>query len=327
MAADPPTASVIVPSYNRPSALRQCVDALALLDYPASRLEVVVVDDGSPQPLPFLSGPKRPTVTVIRQENKGPAAARNRGALRAAGEIIAFTDDDCRPRPGWLRHLVSAITDEPSALVGGRTLNALHANPFAAASQDLVNFLYDSFFDTDTPRARAIRPFVTSNNMAVRRQHFLDLSGFDETFCFSAGEDRDLCERWASNVGPLRLTSLAIVDHYHRLTPSGFLRQHFLYGRGAMHLYRQRGRYTKQFTGFEPASFYLRMLRYPFTRHSAGKGALGALLVAISQAASLAGILAEAVNSSIEDKDADGPRTRPARTASPGRPADGVNSR
>ena len=228
----------------------------------------------------------------------------------ASGEIIAFTDDDCRPRPDWLRHLVSAISVEPSALVGGRTLNGLHTNPFAAASQDLVNFLYDCFFDAGTPRVRAIPPFITANNMAVGRERFLDLGGFDETFSFSAGEDRDLSERWAANVGPLRLTSLAIVDHYHHLTPSRFLRQHFLYGRGAMHLYRRRGRYTEPFAGFEPASFYLRMLRYPVTRHSAGKGALGGLLVALSQAASLAGILAEAVKPSSKEVDSDDEKIR-----------------
>lgn len=294
-----PTVSVVVPSYNRPASLHACLASLGRLDYPRPRLEVVVVDDGSPAPVcqpNAESGDLR--VSVVRQENRGPAAARNRGAALATGEIIAFTDDDCCPRPDWIRHLVAALREEPGALVGGRTVNALPGNVFAQTSQDLVSFLYEAFFTDTVPTKAAMPPFLTANNMAARRDRFLALGGFEESFRFSAAEDRELSERWALQAGPLRLAERAVVEHHHHLGPRRFLRQHFLYGRGAMHLYRQRQRRGRAFTGLEPVSFYRAMLGYPIRQHRWARGVVGSALVAIAQGASLAGIAVEAIERS-----------------------------
>jgi GT2 family glycosyltransferase len=293
-AGDAPLVSVVVPSYGRPHELRGCLDALARLDYPAHRFEVVVVDDGSPEPLASIpGGADRPEVTVIRQANRGPAVARNRGATVASGEILAFTDDDCRPHPEWLAHLVAPLEDEPSALVGGRTRNAVRGNPFADASQDLIDFLYDYF-----PDAVALRPFFTSNNMAVRREPFLAVGGFEESFRFSAGEDRDLSERWAADVGPLRLADPAVVDHHHAMSAARFVRQHFRYGRGGMHLARRRRLRGQGAPTAEPVSFYMRMLRYPLARHPGYRGFLISALLVLAQAVNLSGIAFEAAFSS-----------------------------
>ncbi len=77
------------------------------LDYPADQFEVIVIDDGSSMPIDAWSGDSR--VRVIRQDNKGPAAARNAGIASARGAFLAFTDDDCVPEPGWLAALVEAL--------------------------------------------------------------------------------------------------------------------------------------------------------------------------------------------------------------------------
>lgn len=291
-----PRVSVVVPTYNRPDGLRACLESLARLDYPRSKLEVIVVDDGSPAPAVVSSSAEVGlAVSLIRQENRGPAAARNRGAASASGEVIAFTDDDCRPRPAWIRQLVAALAAEPSALVGGRTVNAIEGNVFAQTSQDLVSFLYEAFFSNGVPTKAAMPPFLTANNMAARRELFLALGGFEESFRFSAAEDRELSERWAAHTGPLRLRDDAVVDHYHHLGPRRFLRQHFLYGRGAMHLFRQRRVRGRSFTGLEPAGFYSAMLRYPMRQHEWARGLVGSALVVVAQGASLVGIAAEAI--------------------------------
>lgn len=288
-----PPVSVVVPTYSRPHQIAGCVQALRELNYPADRLEIVVVDDGSPVPVDLgRQEDGGPRVRLIRQDNAGPARARNQGADAASGEIIAFTDDDCRPDPDWLRHLVSVVAREPEALAGGHTVNALSGNVLAEASQSLVDFLYASF-----PSTRALRPFFTSNNIAVSAAAFRRLGGFDETFRYSAGEDRDLSERWASG-GELRYVPEARIRHHHDLSPVRFLRQHFVYGRGAAHLARRRHLRGEPSPSVAPLSFYAGMLAFGMRAHGPLRGTAVAGLLAVSQVATLMGVIAEFIRPS-----------------------------
>ena len=104
MKQDQPFFSIIVPTYNRPRQLADCLRALSALDYPRRRFEVIVVDDGSASPLAEVVAPFHPLfrLTLVTQDNAGPAAARNTGAALAQGEFLAFTDDDCLPSGRWL---------------------------------------------------------------------------------------------------------------------------------------------------------------------------------------------------------------------------------
>ena len=206
-----PSVSVVVPTYNRAETLSRCLEGLGEQIYPPDRFEIIVVDDGGTVDLdPVIAGVDGGVrIEVLRQENGGPATARNRGAREATGEFLAFTDDDCRPRPDWLATLVQALAQHPEALVGGRVVNGLTDNLLAQASQDLVSFLYDYF-----PTARSLRPFLTTNNVGAHRTRFLELGGFDEGFRFSAGEDRDLSERWTRETGSLEFLDGAVVDHF-----------------------------------------------------------------------------------------------------------------
>ena len=91
--------SIVIPAHNRPAQLRNCLDAIAILKYPHDRHEVIVVDDGSTQDLapvvlPFLACLR---VTLLRQHNSGPAAARNLGAAAATGRYVVFTDERLPP--------------------------------------------------------------------------------------------------------------------------------------------------------------------------------------------------------------------------------------
>ncbi len=292
-----PSASVVIPTFRRPGPLRRCIEALAQLDYPRDRLEVVIVDDGGQDlSASHLSsfGPDLRLSVVTQVPNGGPAKARNLGARRAAGELLAFTDDDCRPNPSWLRELAAALTQRPQALVGGQVANALEQNPFAQASQDLVSFLYEYF-----PEGRTLLPFFTSNNMACGRDDFLRIGGFDESFRFSAAEDRDLSERWAAEIGPLAHLRGALVRHYHELSFRRFLRQHHYYGRGAVHLARRRRRRGQGPPRPETFSFYARMLAYPVRRHGWRRGCRLSGLMVMSQLSGLTGMLVEAIRPSM----------------------------
>jgi len=228
--------TVVVPTYNRPAELAGCVRLLASLDWPKDAYEIVVVDDGGTADLDAALRTATGVVPVrlLAQRNLGPGAARNAGARIARGRWIAFTDDDCRPRPGWLSGLRAALEGGPGVLAGGRTYNQLPGNPYSTASQLVVDAAY-AYFNRDRARGR----FVASNNAGVDRAEFLAAGGFDETFRV-ASEDRDLCDRWVWGGRQIVWTDAAVVDHRHELTFPGFVRQHYAYGRGAARYHRMR---------------------------------------------------------------------------------------
>jgi glycosyltransferase involved in cell wall biosynthesis len=115
--------SVIVPTFNRLPSLRNTLDSLFRQDY--SPVEIIVVDDGSTDatPLYLAELASAGAIRHIRQENRGPAAARNAGAAIARGTIIGFTDDDCTLPADWVSDYVRTFASCDAALVGGIALN------------------------------------------------------------------------------------------------------------------------------------------------------------------------------------------------------------
>lgn len=279
--------SVVVPTFRRADRLRACLAALADLDHPD--YEVVVVDDGSPEPMEPVAAPfaDRLSLTVHRQPNSGPAAARNAGAHRARGDFLAFTDDDCAPRPDWLRRLETPLTDHPGAMVGGATVNAVAGNRFSAASQDLVSYIYEYYRD------EAGGGFLASNNLAVPAEAFRAMGGFDTTYPRPGGEDRELCDRWLREGGEILHAPDAVLDHFHHLDARSFWRQHVNYGRGAYQFHVQRARTAGERVHVEPARFYLDLLRYPFRERPVGEAAAVSALLVVSQVANAAGFFSE----------------------------------
>jgi GT2 family glycosyltransferase len=232
--------SVIVPTYRRPRQLQQCLTALASQSL-RDPWEVIVVDDGSPEPPTLDRGslPGNADWRLIRQANAGPSAARNRGVREARGEFVAFTDDDCRPQPTWLEALLRAAHERPGALVGGTTVNGLPSDCFASTSQLIVDLVYEHFnADPDDGY------FLASNNILCPRERFLEVGGFDESFRRAGAEDRDFCDRWRIAGLPIVWLREAHVDHRHAQTFASFVGMHFRYGCGAFRyqaIRRQRG--------------------------------------------------------------------------------------
>jgi GT2 family glycosyltransferase len=282
--------SVIIPTHDRPGTLGQCLESLARLNYPREAFEVIVVDDGSSRPMrpvldPF-AGQMR--VRLVRQGNAGPATARNFGARIARADWLVFIDDDCAPDPDWLGAFDAASPSEDEVL-GGSTLNGLHKNRYSTASQQLLDYLDEYFFQGSS----AFR-FFTSNNMAVAARHFEALGGFDTRFPLAAGEDREFCYRWLQSGGRLRHVPQAIVTHAHFLTISSFLRQHFGYGRGGftydwLCVQRDCDRLR-----LRPLSFYTNLLGFPWRTENAWTACVSTALLFLSQAANAAGFLYQA---------------------------------
>ena len=287
-----PFFSIIIPTYNRPERLVNCLKAIALLDYPCDRFEVIVVDDGSKTPLDSVVEPLKDRINLklLRQENAGPAAARNRGAAEAKGEFLAFTDDDCQPTTDWLTQFAASFATNPIAMLGGRTINALSSNPFSTASQKLIDYLYEYY----NP-AKGKDTFFASNNIAMPTANFKALNGFDISFPLAAAEDRDFCDR-SNQAYPMVYVPEAQINHYHKLSLASFWKQHFGYGRGAFCFHQIRSQRAAKDIEVEPLSFYFKLLFYPFSQVERQPKILISGLLLLSQVANVAGFFWERFN-------------------------------
>lgn len=275
--------SVIIPTRNRPERLDRCLAALDGQTIPRDEFEVIVVDDGSAVALDGIVA-RHGGVRLLRQEGRGPAAARNAGIAVSAGEFIVLTDDDCRPEPGWLAAFARAVQETPGAGLGGEVKPAPENGICGDASQLLVSYLYNY---TDSRM-----PFFCTNNVAFPRRLLLEIGGFDETFPLAAAEDRDICGRWNARY-PLRHVAAAVVLHHQDLDFWGFLRQHFRYGRGAFQFHARRGMRGDSGVQVAPVTFYWRMLRYPWGVSTPGVAAMHVVLLVISQVANAVGYFYE----------------------------------
>jgi glycosyltransferase involved in cell wall biosynthesis len=290
MAQKQPIFSIIVPTYRRPAEIATCLQALARLDYPRERFEVIVVDDGSKTPpeATVASFRERLQVTLHLQRHGGPAAARNAGAMRARGKYLAFTDDDCLPAADWLQALTLRFDRAPDHLIGGRIINALPENPYSTAAQSLMDYMYAQH-NGDCSRAK----FFASNNLAVPAERFCTIGGFDRSFSLAAGEDREFCDRWLHCGHEMTYAPEALVYHAHRLSFCAFWCQQFRYGRGAFVFYRARARRMQKGIRLQAPSFYLNLLRHSFSQGRHGRRLALAGLLLVSQGAITMGYLRE----------------------------------
>jgi GT2 family glycosyltransferase len=242
-----------VATRDRPAQLRACLESLARLDYRRDLLEVIVVDDGGSAPLEPVLAPLRGAqdLKLLRHAWTGPAAARNLGAGLARGELLAFTDDDCTPQRDWLTRLASRSCGQPEDAIGGRTVNALSANPYSSVAQMIIDAGY-----AQRNYESSSLPFFTTNNLAVPAEGFRSVGGFDPTFV--TAEDRDFCARWAAQGRRIAYEPSAIVEHRHALTFQSYCRLYFAYGRGAFRFRREQARHGHP-VAIEP-EFYLRTL-------------------------------------------------------------------
>lgn len=279
--------TVIIPTHDRPAPLAACLAALASSSYPRELFEVVVVDDGGRVDLGQAIAPfECSRLRLLRQRRRGPGAARNTGARAASGRWLAFTDDDCLPEPGWLHALAAQLVRDPLWAVGGHTINHLAGNLFSSASQLLIDYLYSHYNAAGGGEAH----FFTTNNLAVPAAAFQTIGGFDEIHTRFASEDREFCSHWLQRGYRLHYEPMAQVRHAHHLDVASFWRQHFNYGCGAHYYHLARAARGEARPRFEPLTFYVALLFYPWRRKRQGRLTLMVLL-ALSQVAHTTGFL------------------------------------
>lgn len=223
-----PKISVVVCTYNGQRTIDETFRALTRVEYPD--FEVIVVDDGSASPVEPLAAPYG--YRVIRTANQGLSQARNVGWQAAAGEIVAYIDDDAYPDPHWLKYFANTFLRSSHAAVGGPNLPPHNDGEVAeCVSQAPGGPVHVLLTDE-------IAEHIPGCNMAVRREVLAAIGGFDPQFR-AAGDDVDLCWRIQHCGWTIGFSPAAMVWHHCRGTVSGYLRQQRGYGRAEALLERK----------------------------------------------------------------------------------------
>lgn len=217
--------SVVVLNYNGLHHLHDCFDSLMELDYPADKLELILVDNASKESPRTMMEREFPTVKLVMNDaNHGFAGGSNIGAEHAAGDYVAFLNNDTRVDPGWIKHLVAAVTqDEETVCAGSRILNWKGDSiDFIGAQLNFYGHGFQESFrskDIDKYSEKREMLFACGGAMLIDRAVFLDVGGFDSDY-FAFFEDVDLGWRlWLFGYRVV-LEPKSVVYHKHHSTAS-----------------------------------------------------------------------------------------------------------
>lgn len=108
-----PMVSVVIPTYQHADSVARCIDTVLAQTYES--IEIIVVDDGSTDNTQEILEAYKGRIAVIRQENRGGNAARNRGAQSATGEYIIFVDADAELKPAMIEVFLQSLRNHPEA--------------------------------------------------------------------------------------------------------------------------------------------------------------------------------------------------------------------
>jgi mycofactocin glycosyltransferase len=224
-----PTLSIVIPTYRRPYGLARLLQSLAPQMKEQVGREVIVVNDGTDDATyDAIIAPHRGWVNYIAAaENRGPAAARNKGVRAATGNFLVFIDDDCAAPFGWLDQLARLLAADPQLdAVGGTTrpLASQHPTWFE-------RLLTESGCHPNPVFYRDQLIVMVSACLAVRKIAFDALGGFVERI-IPLAEDRNLTTRLRLAGAKCAIKPEWFVYHDMSSTPQEHFRRYFNYGRG-----------------------------------------------------------------------------------------------
>ena len=215
-----PKVSVVVATYNGGRTLNNCLESFGRLNY--ADYEVILVDDGSTDATPQIAK-AFPSVRYLRQINQGLSAARNAGICAAAGEIVAFTDDDCRADEDWLYYLVNDLLRSNFTGIGGPNFLPPDDSSVAAAVMASPGGPAHVLI-TDTEAEH-----IPGCNMAFYKWALKEIGFFDPIYR-KAGDDVDICWRLEDGQFKIGFSPAGFVWHYRRSTVKAYLKQQIGYG-------------------------------------------------------------------------------------------------
>jgi glycosyltransferase involved in cell wall biosynthesis len=244
--------SVIVPFYNSERYIAQCVQALLSQDYPLDRYEIIMVNNNSTDRSADIVS-QHPRIKLLSERRQGSYAARNRGLADATGEVIAFTDADCRPANNWLRELENALrAPGVEIVVGSHQFN--RSSRLLTMLEEYENEKKDYVFSSGIGRLY----YGHTNNMAVTRRlldqegHFVHVGrGADTMFV------RRCVEKYSSSI--VRYAPGASVEHLEIDSVGRYFEKMFIYGGSSRRV--DRARYAQPLNSSERGAIFLRVVR------------------------------------------------------------------
>jgi glycosyltransferase involved in cell wall biosynthesis len=176
-------ASVVIPTWNRKDLLTEVLESLERQTFPPEQFEVIVCDDcstdGTRELVQQFQQRFPASLRYLRMDtNSGPAKCRNIAVGEARGELIAFTDSDCRVSPQWLQAGVAAFTSPDIAIVTGSI--------FHKPEQTV------SYFSRSHDAVTSEHPSYPAQNAIFRKALFVEFGGFEESLCFRNFRNRQV---------------------------------------------------------------------------------------------------------------------------------------
>jgi len=207
-----PRITVGVATCGRPEGLARCLAGLLEQTEPA--FEIVVVDQAPGAAA--RAGSAQAGARYVEQERRGLSASRNRALVECTGDVLAVTDDDCVPDPGWIAGLAAALTREPApAAVSGPILPPRGEQPPGTYAISLRES------EAPVDHAGGVPPWQAGSgaNFAAAAERLRALGGWDERLGTGspgrAAEDADLLYRLLRDGGTVRYEPTAVVRHAH----------------------------------------------------------------------------------------------------------------
>ena len=234
--------SVVVPTFGRMAKLLNLLERCDRQTLAPRRFEVIVVDDGSPQPVALDPAAYRFALTLLRQSNAGPGAARNLALAHCRGRLVLFLNDDSLPAYELFeRHLELHATRSDKVAVLGTfdfTPEALR-HPF-------VQVLHDSDLLFDYVRARdgALHPwtYFWTCNISLPLAALREVGGFDaELFREAIVEDVELGLRLSKLGYSVLFRKDLVCEHDHVMSTDDYFRRALRLGVNSARLANKHG--------------------------------------------------------------------------------------
>lgn len=237
-----PSISVIIPIYNGQTDLPDLIDCLRSQTYPKDKIEYLLVNNNSSdQTFQILQEASLEaqkigiTLKALNENNiQSSYAARNQGIRQATGEILAFTDADCRPVSQWVESLVQPFIDETIGIVVGE-LTALPGTSLLEKYAERYGVMSQKFL-----LEHPFLPYGQTANLAIRRSIFEEVGLFRPYL--TTGGDADICWRIQQETNwKLTFSPTAIIRHRHRSNFQELNRQWRRYGTSNEYLHELYG--------------------------------------------------------------------------------------
>ncbi len=215
-----PQVSIIIPVYNDTAGVLRLLSSCEYLTYPRELLEIIIVDDGSKEPVEKILSQVTfdlPLKTLRQEPNRGRAAACNRGAEQAKGDVLLFIDSDMEVSPDLVLNHLAGYEYRGCVATRGEYYSA----PFVKKNR------WFKYLDNPDrgPRkwARQAEPgaalpfqFILTGNFSIKREVFEKLDGFDENITAYGGEDTEFAYRLSrSGLGKVVYCPEAVTYHHH----------------------------------------------------------------------------------------------------------------